>query len=219
MVKLCNVCKLNLDVSNFYKKKGGTFGVTAVCKTCSKDIGKEYYLDNKEKVDTKNQRNAAKNKEKYAATRKVWATKNRKKRSEQARLRYAKNPKKENERCKKYSERNPDYKATYYKNNKEKMAALCKRWREQNRGKFRQYYNNRRLAEINSKSITTPEDKLLIDKIYEQAVQLTELTGTPYEVDHIVPLQGKDVCGLHVSWNLQILPMSQNRSKGNKLCA
>lgn len=39
-----------------------------------------------------------------------------------------------------------------------------------------------------------------------------------YEVDHIVPVKGEAVCGLHVLSNLQVIPRAQNRSKGNKFC-
>ena len=64
----------------------------------------------------------------------------------------------------------------------------------------------------------TPDwaNKEKIKEIYKQAVKLTESTGIRYEVDHIIPLTNKLVCGLHNEFNLQILPMSENRLKNNK---
>lgn len=69
-----------------------------------------------------------------------------------------------------------------------------------------------------AKLLRTPAwaDQNAIMAIYEKAAWLTASTGEPHHVDHIVPLQGETVSGLHVANNLQILTASENIKKSNK---
>lgn len=77
-------------------------------------------------------------------------------------------------------------------------------------------YQARRIA---AKLQATPSwaehDK--IAALYEECRALNERTGVRRNVDHILPLQGKTVCGLHVLANLRIVTEFENKSKSNKL--
>lgn len=59
-------------------------------------------------------------------------------------------------------------------------------------------------------------DATAIAEIYAEARRRTALTGTPHDVDHDIPLAGRNVCGLHVANNLQIISAAENKRKGNR---
>ena len=95
----------------------------------------------------------------------------------------------------------------YREENKEKVNA-CIRNHYENNPDFYKAKNAKRRA---SKLQRTPSwaDDLVIQMIYEDAPE-------GMEVDHIIPLQGKTVSGLHVAWNLQYLTPEENKMKGNR---
>ena len=72
----------------------------------------------------------------------------------------------------------------------------------------RQKFNVYRLSDDYRKQIA---------EVYKQSRRLTDESGIQHHVDHIVPLNGIDVCGLHVPWNLQILTAAENLAKSNKI--
>lgn len=219
-LKKCKGCNLDLELKSFNKRKNGADGISSRCKQCTpnssslyKDTNKTYYENNKEKIAIKNKRNREKNKEKYAKTSNKWRNNNRKRVAEAARRRY--NPEKEALRFKRYRKNNPEKLRSYYLRNKERCYKATCDWKNKNRHKYREYHAKRRFLERNAK-LNIPNDDILIIEIYKKAVEMSK-GDIKYEVDHIIPLNGKYVCGLHVSWNLQILTQEENRRKSNKV--
>lgn len=73
-----------------------------------------------------------------------------------------------------------------------------------------------RLRRAAERQATPPwADRRAIAKVFKRAEELTKLTGTTHSGDHIVPLTHPAVCGLHVAWNLRVMPLAENIRKGN----
>jgi len=121
----------------------------------------------------------------------------------------------------------------WYQQNKEKRAKSIRLWREKNKEKVRELdrewgyrHYDYRLAQnavrrarrkLGTPAALTKDQMLWIQWMYRHAKKMTEITGVPHHVDHIHPLKGENFCGLHVPWNLQVIPAEENIKKGNRL--
>lgn len=103
-----------------------------------------------------------------------------------------------------------------YRKQKYSETAECSRkyssqWKKDNKGYTNFINSKRRAAKLNATPKWLSKDQLAeTKKIYENCPE-------GYEVDHIIPLLGKEVRGLHVPWNLQYLTPYENLSKKNKV--
>lgn len=105
-----------------------------------------------------------------------------------------------------------------YKANSEHYKNVSKSWRRVNKEKCRIQWSARdkRLKQATPKWLSEKQF-FEIESFYWLAKLQNQLNDMSYNVDHIIPLHNKSVCGLHVPWNLQILEESANKSKSNKL--
>ena len=97
--------------------------------------------------------------------------------------------------------------------NRDKARAYSLKWARENPEYFAFRHARARHA---TPAWLADDDRASMLALYAEARRVSDETGIKHEVDHIVPLLGENVCGLHVPWNLQILTQFENRSKGNK---
>jgi hypothetical protein len=147
------------------------------------------------------------NPEKRAENSRRWRTKNRSRLNELSRKRYAKNPEIRRESSRRSFLKRRDFERERTKN-----------YRTANKGKINYYTGKRKAARLQrTPSWLTPEDKWLIEEVYDLATKRTQATGVSWHVDHKYPLRGKTISGLHVPLNLQVILGSENSRKGNKV--
>ena len=104
-----------------------------------------------------------------------------------------------------------------YAKHQDNALKVKKAYRQANKGKINALNAARKMV-IKQR---TPAwlNEIALDRIkneYMLAALLSKVTGSPWHVDHIIPLQGKMVSGLHVPSNLRVLPAFENISKKNK---
>lgn len=185
--RFCRKCETVKPVSEFHA------GRQVACKHCRLEQERLRYLDNPNRSGTP--------KERYARTRAVSLAR---------KVVYGKLPE--------VAEREKKRRRERYATDsgfKERTKARRDRYYEANTARFRARDGKRRARQHSA----TPAwaDRSAIIAIYSEAERKTKETGLRYEVDHIVPLQGRSASGLHVEHNLRVVLMTENRRKFNKL--
>lgn len=190
-MKYCKKCGNTKSLDRFAKNKNTKDGLQFYCKDCCKATTKKYREADKDK---------------YYGAAKKWAKENPKRVREAKRKRYLE-----------HREEILQQKKEYYKDNREAILEYKKTYGQVNRGKRNAIEARRHAEKLKRTPDWLTKDHLSeIESFYWLARDLFKIIGERYHVDHIVPLQGENVSGLHVPWNLQVLPADLNIAKGNK---
>ncbi len=183
--------------------------------------GRSYHQKNATAIKLRTTRYRRKNADKIAKVKRAYNERNAENNSQYSRAYYQRNRDesllKGRQRWARLLAQDPDYRRDLYRKRKQEVLAKAKEWKATNKGRVNSYGRGRKSCRKKATpSWLNNEQRDEMANIYEQAVLAEKLTGVPHHVDHIEPLQGRDRCGLHVPWNLQILTAEENVSKGNR---
>jgi len=216
--RVCSECGIAKPASDFYATRK-----TLKCKACELVMSKRRYESNKEEKLKRCAEYRAANKSKikdymarrYAETKTEWLARTK---AYQGRPEVkARNKVRLSEKYAANRDLIQAARKEYYATNAEarqRWDAYYRDYYEKHRDKFVARGAKRRAARL--KATPTWADLNAIEKIFRLAAELTSTTGIQHSVDHIVPLRGRNVCGLHVAHNLQVITAKANRQKFNK---
>lgn len=196
--KLCLACSTLKPVEAFAKNKAKSDGLQYRCRTC----WAEYRAEHNAKITAQKRAHYVKNKDRILAEkREEYPLVAEKKRAYQ-RVYAEADPVATKERRKAFHGKNPDYYREFRQRNPAKVNAKEVRRKAQKLQRTPAWLGE--------------DDYWMIEQAYEISALRTKMLGFPWHVDHIIPLLGKNVSGLHVPLNLRVIPGVDNMSKGNK---
>ena len=114
-------------------------------------------------------------------------------------------------------EANKEYMRKWRQENPEAKKKHNRKWSQDNPEKINSMTAKRRASKLQRTPHWMTEDEhWLIKEAYTLAKLREKATGIKWHVDHLAPLQGDIVSGLHMPWNLQVIPGYENCRKNNK---
>lgn len=185
--KRCSDCKETKPVEMFNKDKSRGDGLAYRCKSCSSFRCEMRYFAKKEYILAKSKSHYQENRELRAKQAKAWQEAN--------------------------AERVKANRAKYREANKTTLAEQSSAWAKANRHLRNASVARYRAAQL--QATPTWADKEAIAEAYEFTKVRERMCGGRWSVDHIVPLRSPKVCGLHVEHNLRVIPLNENKAKGN----